>query len=199
MSKVPASRAETEAADAGLVLAQDLWVDGSEALGGYSLRAFAGLLGGAALTGALTGLGVATFKASVEAVASALYGKPAVEFGMAASDAAVLPWYTVVLPAAGGLAVAALRAACGPAGLGPNLAGHVAETTSGARPRPLASVGRTAAAVATLGSGCSLGPEGPAVEWGMFTSRCVEQLLEAPVLGARSFPLSIQQKVNVPP
>lgn len=163
-----------------------LWVGSSEALGGYSLRSFAGLLSGAALTGALTGLGVATFKASVAMLAGTLYGEPAVENGMAASDAAVLPWYTFFIPAAGGLAVAVLRAACGPEGLGPNLAGHVAEMTSGKQPQPVASVSRTAAAVATLGSGCSLGPEGPAVEWGMFTSRTVEQLLEAPVLGVGS-------------
>ena len=163
-----------------------LWVGSSEALGGYSLRSFAGLLSGAALTGALTGLGVATFKASVAMLAGTLYGEPAVENGMAASDAAVLPWYTFFIPAAGGLAVAVLRAACGPEGLGPNLAGHVAEMTSGKQPQPVASVSRTAAAVATLGSGCSLGPEGPAVEWGMFTSRTVEQLLEAPVLGANA-------------
>jgi len=162
------------------------WLDGSEALGGYSLRSFAGLLGGAALTGGLTGLGVATFKVSVAAVATTIYGEPAASVGMAVVDAAVLPQYTFLVPAAGGLAVAALRAACGPAGLGPGLAGHVSEATDGARPRPAASVARTAAAVATLGSGCSLGPEGPAVEWGIFTSRAVERLLEAPVLGLGS-------------
>jgi len=62
---------------------------------------------------------------------------------------------------------------------GPPLAGQLEETQRNDPLKPARVAGRNAAAVAALGSGCSLGPEGPSVEIGVSTSRVASQLLNA--------------------
>ena len=80
-----------------------------------------------------------------------------------------------MIPALGGLLVAALRAGFSfrGRGLGPTLGEHVQEVETEAPLRPAACVARSAAAVGTLGTGNSLGPEGPCVEIGASVARSV--------------------------
>lgn len=127
------------------------------------------LLAAAVLVGIATGGAVAVFKMSIAATAAAAYN----------GDAVVMPWSDrnlgglfVFVPALGGLAVSALRV-LSPTGLGPGLAEHVSEVERSLPVRPAASLARGAAAVATLGTGSALGPEGPSVELGVSISRLV--------------------------
>jgi len=126
-------------------------------------------LAAAVVIGTITGCAVALFKASIAATAAAVYD----------GDSVVMPWderniggLYVLVPAAGGLAVSALRA-LSPRGMGPGLPEHVAEVEQSVAVRPAASLVRGASAVATLGTGNALGPEGPSVELGVFISRLV--------------------------
>ena len=133
------------------------------------------LFGAALLIGLLTGVTIAIFKSSVEGVAALFYN----------GDEVVMPWaqraglgsFAVIIPAIGGLGVTALRLASPRQQLGPGLAGHVAEVERSVAGRPVASLARGAASVATLGTGNALGPEGPSVELGVAISRAVGSAL----------------------
>lgn len=143
----------------------------------------------AALIGAITGVAVACFKTSIAAVAAACYS----------GDEVVMPWSmreglggaAVLVPAAGGLVVAGLRLVSPRRQLGPGLAEHLAQVERAVPLRPEASLARGAAAVATLGTGSALGPEGPSVELGVAISRLVGgglEKAEAQLAAARRAP-----------
>ena len=129
------------------------------------------LLASAVAVGALTGVAVSFFKLAIIRTAAALYGYDATHGWIGTSKR--LGRAALLIPALGGLVVAAMRAASPRGRFGPGLAGHVAEVECG---QPLVTASffsRAAAAVATLGSGNSLGPEGPSVELGVGLSRLV--------------------------
>ena len=140
-------------------------------------------LGAAALVGLGTGAAVAVFKTSIAAVVAACYS----------GDDLVMPWArraglggpAVLIPAAGGLAVGLLRLASPRNQLGPGLAEHVAEVEREIPLRVSAPLARAIAAVATLGTGSALGPEGPSVEIGVSISRIVGWALPPRARAAR--------------
>jgi len=125
----------------------------------------------AAVIGVLGGASVAAFKYSIECTRSFSYGLDYAHI--------LLP----LIPAAGGLITGLLAL---PGSFPPGLKGTIREidkdarrTVSGtlkARQHPLGSLRKTAASVATLGTGSSLGPEGPSVEVGMTMSRVIMNL-----------------------
>lgn len=130
------------------------------------------VLAQAAAIGVSSGLVVALFKLSVEFVRNFMYGAPL----LTGQPLIVL----ALIPAIGGLAVGLLTLA---GDFSPGLKGSVKEVDDEAdevmhrksinKPsfRPLRFLRKSAAAVCTLGSGCSLGPEGPSVELGLNLSR----------------------------
>lgn len=123
----------------------------------------------AAIVGSLTGFSVAIFKLSIEAVREFCYQQPLL---------ATYPEFIVFIPAAGGLAVGILLLL---GAFPPGLRGTVKEIDQegGGPLRDLAArintqlnfLRKSAAAVVTLGTGCSLGPEGPCVEIGISVAR----------------------------
>jgi H+/Cl- antiporter ClcA len=124
----------------------------------------------AAIVGSLTGLSVAIFKLSIEAVREFCYQQPLL---------ATYPQLIAFIPAAGGLAVGSLLLL---GAFPPGLRGTVKEIDLEGRGGPLRDLTarintqlnflrKSAAAVVTLGTGCSLGPEGPCVEIGMSVAR----------------------------
>jgi len=136
----------------------------------------------AALIGILGGAAVALFKTGIEETRHLVYGA---EFASQISP---------LIPAFGGLVVGSLALA---GSFPPGLKGSIRETDNDSRrvvsgnlraPRhPFGFVRKTLASVATLGTGSSLGPEGPSVEVGLSMSRLVmntfpplEYLLEGP-------------------
>jgi H+/Cl- antiporter ClcA len=130
------------------------------------------ILSQAALIGVLSGWSVGIFKLSIEAVRRFSYGAPIL---------ANAPLLMPLIPALGGLAVALLNV---PGPFPPGLRGtveivdqqSVASPDDVVRTKPLAFLRKTTAAVCTLGTGCSLGPEGPSVEVGMSMSQlCIQQ------------------------
>ena len=126
---------------------------------------------GCVAVGTATGAAVALFKVAIAALATALYQTNPTHGWTRTTSA--LRGVRIVIPALGGLIVAALRAAFRGRGLGPTLGEHVQEVETEAPLRPVACVARTAAAVGTLGTGNSLGPEGPCVEIGASVARSV--------------------------
>lgn len=120
-------------------------------------KAGGGFLVVAAAVGLTTGCLVAALKRSVAETSLLLSLAPGGSEGWA-------------LPVVGGAAVATTRLVVG-AGLDVGLGKTIDDAMRG-RPLDVVSAGaRAAAAVATLGSGCSLGPEGPAVDLGSTASR----------------------------
>jgi len=83
--------------------------------------------------------------------------------GPAAPDWLAL-WPVVVVPTLGGLAVGVLRRFCGP--LGPGVPSLMAMAEGSEDPAPVPPLLRLLTAALSLGSGASLGPEGPSVESG---------------------------------
>lgn len=125
----------------------------------------------AALIGILSGWSVGIFKLSIDAVRRFAYG----------SVLAQTPFLYPLIPAMGGVVVG-LLALLG--SFPPGLRGTVqavdaqSELTSRQPDRKgsLAFLRKSIAAVFTLGTGCSLGPEGPSVEIGMSMSRmCINE------------------------
>jgi H+/Cl- antiporter ClcA len=128
----------------------------------------------AAVVGIVSGLLIAVFKLSIEKVRLAFYGQA---FWTSINPAAV-----ALIPALGGLMVGMLML-CG--SFSPGLRQTVelvdeaaAKVDSSPSISPLqivkkqfASLRKTIAAVFTLGTGCSLGPEGPCVEIGMSVAK----------------------------
>jgi len=122
----------------------------------------------AALIGMMGGAAVALFKESIEETRHVLYGIDFARF--------FLPF----IPAFGGLLVGLLAL---PGSFPPGLKGSIQEVDKDARrivsgalkppAHPFGFLRKTAASVATLGSGSSLGPEGPSVEVGMSMSRFI--------------------------
>jgi len=136
-----------------------------------SLSSRSRFLAASAATGACTGAAVSGFKLSIVACAVALFGADTTAgwTGCGARRGAAM----LLLPAVGGVAVAVLRALSPGGRFGPGLAEHVAEVESGVPLRTAAFATRAAASAVTLGSGNSLGPEGPSVEIGCGVARLV--------------------------
>ena len=128
---------------------------------------------GCVTVGTATGAAVALFKLAIAALATALYQTNPTHGWTRGTSA--IRGARVMIPALGGLLVAALRAGFSfrGRGLGPTLGEHVQEVETEAPLRPAACVARSAAAVGTLGTGNSLGPEGPCVEIGASVARSV--------------------------
>ena len=122
----------------------------------------------AAVVGVLAGAAVAGFKYSIEETRQIAYG-----FDFAHQ---LMP----LIPALGGLTVGLLMM---PGSFSPGLKGSVREVDNDARRtvsglvrvirHPFGFLRKTMASVATLGTGSSLGPEGPSVEVGMSMSRII--------------------------
>lgn len=120
----------------------------------------------AALVGILGGWSVGLFKLAIEAVRQAAYGMPI--------SASLLP----LIPAAGGVFVAILGL---PGAFPPGLKGTIVDSDNDARltangemkksKRPFGFLRKSLASVFTLGTGNSLGPEGPSVEIGVSIGR----------------------------
>jgi H+/Cl- antiporter ClcA len=119
-------------------------------------------------TGAATSLAVVSFKRAVQEVSLVLHTP--LPYGP------IPPYWA--LPLVGGLAVALLRSATPPSTFVSSLGRTVEAAGAGAPVDVGGALVRTLAGVCTLGSGCSLGPEGPAVELGATISRIVGELAE---------------------
>lgn len=139
----------------------------------------------AAVTGALTGVTVALFKLSIANFASAIYS----------GDESMIPSdQRLFIPALGGLIVGVIRLLSPQPNIGPGLAEHVVQVERSVPLRTEASVARGVAAVATLGTGNSLGPEGPSVELGVTISRLVSGWVSAGTLTQQSSAASLRVK-----
>lgn len=131
----------------------------------------------AALIGILSGASVGVFKLSIDALRRYAYGPFMLNYPQ---------FVQPLIPALGGVAVGFLSL-YGP--FPPGLRGTVeavdrvaAQDRKIPRVRPFQFLRKTVAAVCTLGTGASLGPEGPSVEVGMSMSRIC--MVELPWSGA---------------
>jgi H+/Cl- antiporter ClcA len=134
-------------------------------------RSSAFYLAEAALVGVATGISVAVFKLSIEFIREVCYNQSFL----------YLPAVRSVVPAVGGVAVGILYWA-GRGAFPPGLRGTVqlvdqqdrrgltVDTTQKVKTQ-IDFLRKSTAAVFTLGTGCSLGPEGPCVEIGMNVAR----------------------------
>jgi len=123
----------------------------------------------AAIVGIMSGFCVALFKLSIEALRKAFYER---------AFLADLPLLVAFIPAVGGLMVGGLLLF---GDFPPGLKGTVKEVDTASQPAvsnfltqlklQINFLRKSAAAVCTLGTGCSLGPEGPCVELGMSVAR----------------------------
>lgn len=127
----------------------------------------------AAVVGLVSGFLIALFKFSIEFVRRGFYAQPIWQWN---------PALTAAIPALGGLFVGMLMLL---GKFSPGLRGTVEDVDQAAGTlhetpkmgmkeilkRQWGSLRKTVAAVFTLGSGCSLGPEGPCVEIGMSVAR----------------------------
>ena len=125
----------------------------------------------AGLTGVVTGFLVAMFKLSIETVRNLCYEQDILVY---------YPWLLATIPAFGGAMVGLLLLVGGP--MPPGLRGTVQDIDEQQSNLPSTTAKdqfqiqanffrKSSAAVVTLGTGCSLGPEGPCVELGMNVAR----------------------------
>lgn len=138
---------------------------------GFRLPPGVGLLALAVAVGAATGSSVTAFKSAIDQVQTYLYGDV-----VAGALFDRLGQYTLaVIPPLGGLAVTCFRLASGKEFVGG--LGAILDEIANSRPTPVvAPLVKIFAAIATLGSGCSLGPEQSAVDIGATLSRWVGQV-----------------------
>lgn len=142
--------------------------------------------------GALTGFGIAGFKRSIEAIREYAYGDLLMD-----KTVHDFPTTTILIPAVGGMAVG-LLAALGRINIATNgdgegttnnniirpsfppgvrgIVDQVDQDSLGNNDQPILqeladSLRKASASIVTLGTGCSLGPEGPGVEIGIAASR----------------------------
>jgi len=129
----------------------------------------------AAAVGLGTGTAVTLFKLAINAVKQYMYGD--------AVAGVLLPslheYNVIVIPLIGGLAVGVLKQGFGP--LPGGLVQSLSELESGVRAKIIGPTAKATAAVFTLGTGCSLGPEGPSVELGASVARLVGQFSKVSV------------------
>jgi H+/Cl- antiporter ClcA/predicted transcriptional regulator len=128
------------------------------------------LLAVALTIGSVTGSGVVLFRYAIEWVRDVGYGG----IGPALKGWGVSPF--IPIPILGGLIIGALRAYLGD--FGPGVAGIIGKTTEGKKLSLRRGILKTAAAAISLGTGASLGPEGPSVEIGALGSAFLGQLLK---------------------
>ena len=121
----------------------------------------------AGLVGAITGLCVACFKLSIESVRSLTYEQELLQLH---------PLLIALIPALGGVVVGVLLLAGKGKAFPPGLRGTVQETDEQKPNVPLDFLRKSTASVATLGTGNSLGPEGPCVEIGLNVARACTSL-----------------------
>jgi len=148
------------------------------------------------LIGGMTGLLVLLFKFGIAEVRQMTYQGPWAELvdwleaglGPAARavgfDVGSIPADVnlefAMYPLLGGIVTTLLLLALkgsGNVNFGPPLSGQLEELQRGTAPSMQRFVARFVGAVAALGTGCSLGPEGPSVEIGLTTSRVASQVL----------------------
>lgn len=140
----------------------------------------------AAFVGILTGLLVAIFKLSIEAVRMASYSLDILDYFHEGA---------VFIPALGGLMVGLILLS---GKLPPGLRGQASRVDEYSKgpvldlqsrfAMQMQSLRKSAAAVFTLGTGNSLGPEGPCVEIGMGIARaCMDITTEHPIVKRRSW------------
>ncbi|TFJ83624.1 hypothetical protein NSK_004728 [Nannochloropsis salina CCMP1776] len=125
----------------------------------------------AALIGLATGLSIITFKTLISVMETYTYGNFLTSALNAFGSGKPLSLAMAAIPALGGVCVGVIREAARE--FPPGLSGQAEEVD---KQKPLdvkRAVLKSLAAVATLGTGCSLGPEGPAVELGVVASRLV--------------------------
>jgi len=139
-------------------------VDGNDILQDTRFRTEFSAFAQASLVGIMAGYSVGAFKLSIDALRRFTYDSTLLEHG---PQLLLLP----LIPAAGGIAVGLLSLF---GAFPPGLRGTVvsvdkqaASDVSEPSQRRLDFLRKTIAAVCTLGTGCSLGPEGPSVEIGM--------------------------------
>jgi H+/Cl- antiporter ClcA len=156
--------------DAGRALSDKAWEEEESALRfGHAFHD----LSLAAVVGLVSGLMIALFKLSIEGVRRVFYEE---------SWLVMYPWLIPLIPAMGGLLVGILLLM---GSFPPGLRDRVEEVDEAAAKltstprlsvtaiaqRRISALRKSLAAVITLGTGCSLGPEGPCVEIGMSVSQ----------------------------
>mmetsp|Transcript_3654 Transcript_3654/g.9049 ORF Transcript_3654/g.9049 Transcript_3654/m.9049 type:complete len:633 (-) Transcript_3654:623-2521(-) len=145
-----------------------------------------GLIGAAAIVGAGSGLAVVGFKEGIKAMRGWTYqgsyaqmvhaiGSYLPSAGLPNMEGINLEY--ICFPVLGGLLTSlflfVLRK-----DFGPGLTGQLEEVDRGVPIDPVRFLARQFSAIAALGSGCSLGPEGPSVEIGVTVSRAVSSTLK---------------------
>lgn len=124
----------------------------------------------AVLIGTATGMGVVTFHYLIHAIHSLmLENLMGVIFGWGA-------WTLACVPTVGGLIVGLMRLAS--PDFGPSISSLIAATQGVQKLLPLRPVTKMVAAAVSLGSGASLGPEGPSVEIGANFGMLLGQVLQ---------------------
>ncbi|CAM9567143.1 unnamed protein product, partial [Chrysoparadoxa australica] len=123
-------------------------------------------LAAAATTGAFTGGAVTLLKSLIGLIKSLSYGS-----FMGLVPSSLTQPVTACIPLFGALAVIVMKLAVGD--FTPGLQGSVKEVNRQVPFRPFKAVAKSLAAVGTLGTGNSLGPEGPSVEIGVGVARRV--------------------------
>ncbi|CAM9963472.1 unnamed protein product, partial [Laminaria digitata] len=125
----------------------------------------------AALVGILTGSAVTVFKTMIGAAKQLSYGDL-----MGRVPAGTDVYAVALIPVLGAVGVVGIMRALKLNSYGPGLGGLTEEVDKQVPWDAKRTLGKTLAAVTTLGTGNSLGPEGPAVELGVASSRYVSSM-----------------------